>query len=77
MTFKVAKLPFAVLIDGTGRIRAKGLVNTREQIESLFHAAETGRPSIQSRARAPTGALAGSTGTPGRPSSIPAKKPAT
>ena len=48
MTFKVAKLPFAVLIDGTGRIRARGLVNTREQIESLFHAAETGRPSIQS-----------------------------
>lgn len=48
MTFKVAKLPFAVLIDGTGRIRAKGLVNTREQIESLFHSAETGRPSIQS-----------------------------
>lgn len=48
MTFKVAKLPFAVLIDGTGRVRAKGLVNTREQIESLFHAAELGRPSIQS-----------------------------
>ncbi len=48
MTFKVAKLPFAVLIDGTGRIRAKGLVNTREQIESLFHAAETGLNSVQS-----------------------------
>ena len=48
MTFKVAKLPFAVLIDGTGRIRAKGLVNTREQIESLFHAAETGLNSVPS-----------------------------
>ena len=48
MTFKVAKLPFAVLIDGAGRIKAKGLVNNREQLESLFHAAELGRPSIQS-----------------------------
>lgn len=48
MTFKVAKLPFAILIDGTGRIRAKGLVNNREQLESLFHAAELGRPSVQS-----------------------------
>lgn len=53
MTFKVAKLPFAVLIDGKGTIRAKGLVNTREQLESLFHAAELGRPSIQSLAAAP------------------------
>lgn len=48
MTFKVAKLPFAVLIDGAGRIKAKGLVNNREQLESLFHAAELDRPSIQS-----------------------------
>lgn len=53
MTFKVAKLPFAVLIDGNGVIRAKGLVNNREQLESLFHAAELGRPSIQSLAAAP------------------------
>ncbi len=53
MAFKVAKLPFAVLIDGAGTIRAKGLVNTREQLESLFHAAELGRPSIQSLAAAP------------------------
>ncbi|PZQ49911.1 MAG: thiol-disulfide isomerase [Rhodovulum sulfidophilum] len=54
MTFKVAKLPFAILIDGTGRIRAKGLVNNREQLESLFHAAELGRPSIQSLAAGET-----------------------
>lgn len=53
MAFKVAKLPFAVLIDGRGTIRAKGLVNTREQLESLFNAAELGRPSIQSLAAAP------------------------
>lgn len=48
MTFKVAKLPFAVLIDGKGTIKAKGLVNNREQLESLFNAAELGRPSVQS-----------------------------
>lgn len=50
MTFKVAKLPFAVLIDGRGTIKAKGLVNTREQLESLFNAAELGRPSVQAAA---------------------------
>lgn len=50
MTFKVAKLPFAILIDGAGIIKAKGLVNNREQLESLFHAAETGRPSVQALA---------------------------
>lgn len=49
MTFKVAKLPFAILIDGKGVIKAKGLVNNREQLESLFHAAELDRPSIQSQ----------------------------
>jgi methylamine dehydrogenase accessory protein MauD len=54
MTFKVAKLPFAVLIDGKGEVRAKGLVNNREQLESLFHASELGRPSIQSLARGDT-----------------------
>jgi methylamine dehydrogenase accessory protein MauD len=54
MTFKVAKLPFAVLIDGKGEVRAKGLVNNREQLESLFHASELGRPSLQSLARGDT-----------------------
>ena len=52
MTFKVAKLPFAILIDGQGTIKAKGLVNTREQLESLFTAAEMNTPSIQSLAAA-------------------------
>jgi hypothetical protein len=52
MTFKVAKLPFAILIDGHGTIKAKGLVNNREQLESLFTAAEMNTPSIQSLAAA-------------------------
>lgn len=47
MSFKVAKLPFAVLVDATGKVAAKGLVNSREQLESLFTASETGVPSYQ------------------------------
>lgn len=47
MSFKVAKLPFAVLIDERGTVASKGLVNSREQLESLFTASETGIPSYQ------------------------------
>ena len=47
MSFRVAKLPFAVLLDTTGKVAAKGLVNSREQLESLFAASETGIPSYQ------------------------------
>lgn len=47
MSFKVAKLPFAVLLDQNGRVRAKRLINSREQLESLFTASETGIPSYQ------------------------------
>lgn len=47
MTFRVARLPFAVLIGPDGRVVSKGLVNNREQLESLFTAAETGIPSLQ------------------------------
>lgn len=47
MSFKVAKLPFAVLLDQNGRVRAKRLINSREQLESLFTASETGIPFYQ------------------------------
>jgi methylamine dehydrogenase accessory protein MauD len=47
MGFKVGKLPYAVLIDEAGRVRAKGLVNSREQLESLFTAKELGVASVQ------------------------------
>ena len=47
MTYRVNRLPFAVLIDGEGVIRAKGLINNREQLESLFNAKELGVESIQ------------------------------
>lgn len=48
LTFQVAKLPFAVLIGADGTLIAKGLVNSREHLESLIVAYETGVPSIQS-----------------------------
>jgi methylamine dehydrogenase accessory protein MauD len=47
MTYQVAKLPYAVLIDADGVLRAKGLVNTREHVESLFEAERLGVASIQ------------------------------
>lgn len=47
MHFQVARLPYAVLIDPLGVVRAKGLVNTREHLESLFEAERLGVASIQ------------------------------
>ena len=46
-TYGVSKLPYAVLIDEEGRIRAKGLVNTREHLESIIQAKQMGVASIQ------------------------------
>jgi methylamine dehydrogenase accessory protein MauD len=46
-TYGVAKLPYAVLIDEAGKLTSTGLVNTREHLESLFVAKETGVSSIQ------------------------------
>ena len=47
VTYRVGKLPYAVLLDERGIVRAKGLVNSREQLESLFTAKELGVASIQ------------------------------
>jgi methylamine dehydrogenase accessory protein MauD len=59
MVYRVGKLPYAVLLDETGVIRAKGLVNSREHLESLVVARETGYASIQEylkeSARSPSG----------------------
>jgi methylamine dehydrogenase accessory protein MauD len=46
-SYGVAKLPYAVLIDEAGRLSSSGLVNTREHLESLFIAKETGVSNIQ------------------------------
>ncbi len=47
LAYRVARLPFAVLLDSNGTVKAKGLVNNREQLESLFNAHEMGIGSIQ------------------------------
>jgi methylamine dehydrogenase accessory protein MauD len=47
MKFRIGKLPYAVIIGPDGRIAAKGLVNNREQIESLLTAQEMGVGSMQ------------------------------
>ena len=52
MAFQVGKLPYAILIDEEGVIRAKGLVNSREHLESLAIAKETGYGSIQAYLKA-------------------------
>jgi methylamine dehydrogenase accessory protein MauD len=48
LAFQVAKLPYAVLIRADGTLVAKGLVNSREHLESLIVAHESGIASIQS-----------------------------
>jgi methylamine dehydrogenase accessory protein MauD len=47
LAFRVGKLPYAVLVDEQGQVRAKGLVNSREQIDSLFTARDLGVGSVQ------------------------------
>lgn len=47
LAFMVDKLPFAALIDKAGVLRARGLVNSREHLESLFEAHERGVASLQ------------------------------
>ena len=48
MAYRVSRLPYGVMLDGEGTVRAKGLINNREQLESLFNAKEMGVASIQS-----------------------------
>ena len=47
MKFEVGKLPYAVLIDEQGVLRSKGLVNSREHLESLVDSMRSGYESIQ------------------------------
>ncbi|WP_244431926.1 methylamine dehydrogenase accessory protein MauD [Rhodopseudomonas sp. B29] len=53
MAFRVSRLPYAALIDGAGVVKAKGLINNREQLESLFNASDLGVASVQSYLGAP------------------------
>jgi methylamine dehydrogenase accessory protein MauD len=47
MTYQVSRLPFAALVDEAGILRARGLVNSREHLESLFEAKRLGVASLQ------------------------------
>ena len=47
MTYQVSRLPFAALVDEAGILRARGLVNSREHLESLFEAKRLGVSSLQ------------------------------
>jgi methylamine dehydrogenase accessory protein MauD len=47
LSFQVNRLPFAALIDQAGVLRARGLVNSREHLESLFEAQRLGVASLQ------------------------------
>lgn len=47
MTYRINRLPFAVVLDPAGVVRGKGLVNSREQLESLLNARDVGQASIQ------------------------------
>ncbi|MFZ8887421.1 MAG: redoxin domain-containing protein [Steroidobacteraceae bacterium] len=47
LAYGAGKLPHAVLIDSKGVLRAAGLVNSREQLDSLFEARELGVASLQ------------------------------
>lgn len=55
LAWQVGRLPTAALIDEQGVLRARGLVNTREHLESLFEARARGVASLQEWVRARRG----------------------
>jgi methylamine dehydrogenase accessory protein MauD len=47
ISYQVSRLPYAVLIDADGVLRARGIINSREHLESLFEAKRLGVASLQ------------------------------
>jgi len=47
LAYGAGRLPYAVLLDAAGIVRASGLVNSREHLDSLFEAKERGVASLQ------------------------------
>ena len=47
IAYGAGRLPHAVLLDGAGTVRATGLVNSREHLDSLFEARDHGVASLQ------------------------------
>jgi methylamine dehydrogenase accessory protein MauD len=52
ITYGAGRLPHAVLLDAGGIVRANGLVNSREHLDSLFEAGERGVATLQEFMRA-------------------------
>lgn len=53
MSYRVSRLPYAVLLDAKGTVAAKGLVNSREQLDSLLNAHDMGKATIQQYLESP------------------------
>lgn len=47
ISYQVSRLPYAVLIDADGVLRARGIINSREHLESLLEAKRLGVASLQ------------------------------
>jgi methylamine dehydrogenase accessory protein MauD len=45
--WRLGGAPFGLWVDAAGRVKAKGMVDRREHLESLRHAAETGYPTFE------------------------------
>lgn len=48
LPWRLGGAPFGVWISATGEVKAKGMTNNREHLESLRNAARTGHPTFQS-----------------------------
>lgn len=46
-SWDITSTPYAVLVDRTGIVRAKGVANTIEHVESLLYAEEVGIPTLE------------------------------
>ena len=53
LAYQVSRLPFAALLDEQGVLRARGLVNSREHLESLFEASAWALPRCRNISPAP------------------------
>jgi methylamine dehydrogenase accessory protein MauD len=58
LAFQVNRLPFAAIIDEHGVLRARGLINSREHLESLFEAKRRGVSSLQDYLESQSGSRA-------------------
>ena len=47
VSYQVSRLPYAVILDHVGILRARGIINSREHLESLFEAKRLGVASMQ------------------------------